>query len=100
MKRLFLGLIAIVIAVGASAFTSASDKQAKNVAAIVYYQDENTGLYTKAIPGGTCTDSVNPCRIEFPNPNNLAGPASFTLGVDEPTNLGEGEPSLENGYYH
>lgn len=104
MKRLFLGFTAIAIAVGASAFTSASENKAASFATITYYQsDPITNTYVKTNPGGECTEDTEPCNLQFPNPDNVNfndAPTSFTAGSEPIALLGQPTPSIENGYYH
>lgn len=88
------------IAIAGSAFTYAQKTTIKTLAPIVYYQSTTGGTYVKVQPTGSCTESDNPCTIEYPNPSNQPGPNSFTLGVNEPTNLGSPQPSEATGYYH
>jgi len=103
MKRLFLGLSAIAIAVSGSAFVNAPKDPAKNFAAITYYQSTSTGTYVKVEPSGDCTNDDKSCKLIFPNPNQVpesSAPDSFVLGSTDPTNLGTPAPAGGLGFYH
>ncbi|EDM35379.1 hypothetical protein PBAL39_12955 [Pedobacter sp. BAL39] len=86
MKKLFFGVMALTLAVGASAFTTGSDIS-KTRAEVIYH---NIGSNTYALGEATCaTTDPNPCLYVFPNPSNNTAPSTFTLS-SVPTNLGTG----------
>ncbi|WP_157274073.1 hypothetical protein [Pedobacter sp. BAL39] len=93
MKRLLLGLLAIIFALSPSVLAN-REKDISSSFAIVTYHNLGSGLY--ALGSGPCsTPDPNPCLYFFANPANNTPTNSFVL-PNIPMNLGNGAQSGAN----
>lgn len=82
MKKYLLGIFAVVLAIGFSAFTASEAPKANEKQTIVYLiygsgEQQSISNYTQTTVAPACAGTGNLCAIRFSDANGVVTPAEF-----------------------